>query len=129
MFEDRSISVLAYNLETVLAEKFSACVSLGTANTRMKDYYDIFILTKTHGGDISHSLFAEALNRTSTQRHIDISDSTRIIAEVGGDAEMQRLWKRYQADNKYADGIAFPDTVAALRTLAEWGGLADIGRD
>jgi hypothetical protein len=123
MFEDRSIRVMAYNLETVLAEKFSACVSLGAANTRMKDYCDIFILTKTHSSEISSSVFAEALNHTTAQRRIDISDCTRVIAEAGGDAAMISLWKRYQADNKYAGGISFADAIAALHTLAEWGGL------
>ena len=46
-FEDRTISVLAYNLETVLAEKFETLLSRGTANTRMRDFYDIYILTNT----------------------------------------------------------------------------------
>jgi hypothetical protein len=53
MFEDRSINVLAYNLETILAEKYAACISLGVSNTRMKDYYDIYILIKLRGDEIS----------------------------------------------------------------------------
>jgi len=43
MFEEREIRVLAYNLETVLAEKFTAALSLDVSNTRMKDFYDIYI--------------------------------------------------------------------------------------
>lgn len=123
MFEDRSVSILAYNLETVLAEKFAACVSLGTSNTRMKDYYDAHILTRMRGGDIDRALFAKALTRTAAQRHIDLSNSDRVIDEVAASPDMQSHWKRYQGDYSYAAGIGFADTVKALRTLAEWGGL------
>jgi len=47
MFEDRTISIMAYNLETVLAEKFETVITRGVANTRMRDFYDIYILTAT----------------------------------------------------------------------------------
>jgi predicted nucleotidyltransferase component of viral defense system len=46
MFDERSISIMAYNLETVLAEKLETVVSRGIANTRPRDFYDIFILWK-----------------------------------------------------------------------------------
>ena len=46
MLEDRSIRVLAYNLATILAEKLETVVSRGDQNTRPRDYYDIYILTK-----------------------------------------------------------------------------------
>jgi predicted nucleotidyltransferase component of viral defense system len=120
MFEDRDISVLAYNLETVLAEKFTACVYLGVANTRMKDYYDVYILQRLRGAEIDRATFTDALKRTSMQRRVSLDDSGVVLDEIAGNEELLRLWKRYQADNAYARDIAFADTVAALRTLAEW---------
>jgi predicted nucleotidyltransferase component of viral defense system len=45
LFEDRNIEILAYNLETVLAEKFETIISRGILNTRARDFYDIYILT------------------------------------------------------------------------------------
>ena len=47
LFEERTISILAYNLETVLAEKLETLLARGTANTRMRDYYDIYVLILT----------------------------------------------------------------------------------
>lgn len=44
MFEERTIPVLAYNLETVLAEKLETVLRRGTANTRLRDFYDLFLL-------------------------------------------------------------------------------------
>ena len=46
LLEDREIPVLAYNLETVMAEKLETVVSRGDQNTRPRDYYDIYILAK-----------------------------------------------------------------------------------
>ena len=46
MLEDRTIEVWAYNLETVLAEKLETVVSRNVTNTRMRDFYDIYILQK-----------------------------------------------------------------------------------
>ena len=53
LFEDRSISILAYNLETVLAEKLETILSRSTASTRMRDYYDVYILTTLREQDIN----------------------------------------------------------------------------
>ena len=47
MLEDRSISVLAYNLSTILAEKLETVISRGDQNTRPRDYYDAYILSTT----------------------------------------------------------------------------------
>lgn len=46
LLEDRSISVLAYNLETIMAEKLETVISRGDQNTRPRDFYDIYILAK-----------------------------------------------------------------------------------
>lgn len=47
MFEDRYISVWAYNLETVLSEKLEAILVRGILNTRLRDFYDVYILQNT----------------------------------------------------------------------------------
>ena len=44
LFEDRTIQIKAYNLETVLAEKLETIFSRGVANTRMRDFYDVYVL-------------------------------------------------------------------------------------
>jgi predicted nucleotidyltransferase component of viral defense system len=44
LFEERTISILAYTLETVLAEKLKTRIARGTANTRMRDFYDIYVM-------------------------------------------------------------------------------------
>jgi len=118
MFEDRCINLMAYNLETVLAEKFVACISFGVSNSRMKDYYDIYILTKLRRNEIDLSVFADALAKTTAQRQVSLIESIIIIDEISADPEMSKLWDRYQVDNPYAAGISFSDTVSTLRILS-----------
>ena len=65
LFENRSISILAYNLETVLAEKLETILSRSTATTRMRDYYDVYILTTLRNQDIDWVLFSEAFKNTA----------------------------------------------------------------
>ncbi|GHV32381.1 hypothetical protein FACS18949_03110 [Clostridia bacterium] len=49
LFDDRSISIMAYNLETILAEKLETVLSRNIANTRPRDFYNIYILYALRG--------------------------------------------------------------------------------
>lgn len=69
MFEERSIPLLAYNLETVLAEKIETIISRGTLNTMMRDYYDLMILNIVKSDAINYADLAKALEATSRKRN------------------------------------------------------------
>ena len=68
MLEDRSIEIWAYNLETVLAEKLETVVSRATTNTRMRDFYDLHILSQLHGQSIVPADLRAALIATAKKR-------------------------------------------------------------
>jgi predicted nucleotidyltransferase component of viral defense system len=61
LFEERTISILAYSLKTVLAEKLETLLYRGTANTRMRDFYDIFALESTQSHNIDKAMCARHL--------------------------------------------------------------------
>lgn len=63
MFEDRSISIWTYNLETLLGEKLETIMARETANTRMRDFYDIHILMSRKAVD--YKLLKSAFLATS----------------------------------------------------------------
>ena len=62
LLENRSILVLAYNLETIMAEKLETVISRGDQNTRPRDYYDIYILAKLQYANIAPDALKAALN-------------------------------------------------------------------
>lgn len=68
MLEDRSIQIMAYNLSTILAEKLETVISRGDQNTRPRDYYDIYILSKLQASNIDFSMLKEAMNATTARR-------------------------------------------------------------
>ena len=74
MLEDRSIDIWAYNLETVLAEKLETIITRTTTNTRMRDFYDIYILDQLHGNTLNRQTLYDALLATAkkrgTERHL-----------------------------------------------------------
>ena len=68
MLENRTIEVWAYNLETVLAEKLETVISRNVTNTRMRDFYDIYILQKLYGEQLSKDVLWDALVATAKKR-------------------------------------------------------------
>lgn len=117
LMEDRSISILAYNLETILAEKLETVVSRGDQNTRPRDYYDIYVLLKLRSKDIVMSDLVSAMTATCKKRGTTevMKNYTEILEQVSSSPEMNAHWKKYQAEFSYAADIAFRETCAAVR--------------
>lgn len=119
LLDDRSISVLAYNLETILAEKLETVISRGDQNTRPRDYYDIYILAKLQYSNIEPKALRDALNATAQKRgSVEvIKDYRKIMDTVRNSEVMLRQWDNYRKDFKYVADIAFEavcDTVVGL---------------
>lgn len=121
MFEERTISILAYNLETVLAEKMETVIARGVANTRLRDYYDLYILQNEYTHEISMEQFKAAFLATSKKRNSVqlIADSNRILKEIVDSEVMQRLWKSYQKKFSYAEDISWEMVMDSIEKLLE----------
>ncbi len=121
MFEERSIPVLAYNLETVLAEKMETIISRGILNTRMRDYYDLMILNVIKSEEINYADLAKALTATSRKRESYelLSDSVHILEQIKSDAGLMDQWKIYQRKYDYAENYNWEDIVKNVEQLFE----------
>lgn len=119
MFEDRIISVWAYNLETVLAEKLETVISRGTANTRLRDFYDLYILQEDDSHVIDSDAFRQAFKATCSNRESTklVEDGTLIIREIRDNDVMRRLWKGYQKKFYYAADIPWDVIMTATEKL------------
>jgi predicted nucleotidyltransferase component of viral defense system len=119
LLEDRSISVLAYNLETILAEKLETVISRGDQNTRPRDFYDIYILAKLQSSNIEMEALRVALDATARKRgSVNVIKNYGEIMEIVEKSEvMQRQWKNYQKDFEYAVGIKFMDVCEVVVDL------------
>ena len=123
MLENRTIEVWAYNLETVLAEKLETVISRNVTNTRMRDFYDIYILQKLYGEQLSKDVLWDALVATAKKREtfgqIEVEDIDEVFDEIQSSSVMENLWKAYQRNYSYAADIPWHTIMKSIRTLYE----------
>ena len=123
MLENRTIEVWAYNLETVLAEKLETVISRNVTNTRMRDFYDIYILQKLYGEQLSKDVLRDALVATAKKREtleqIETEDIDEVFDEIQSSSVMENLWKVYQRNYSYSADIPWHTIMKSIRTLYE----------
>jgi predicted nucleotidyltransferase component of viral defense system len=89
----------AYARETVVAEKFHAMVTLGRANSRMKDFYDVWLLSKTH--EFDNERLARAIAGTFARRGTTIPEGGLpevFTAEFSRDGRKLQQWSAFIRD-------------------------------
>ena len=119
MLEDRSIDIWAYNLETVLAEKLETIITRTTTNTRMRDFYDIYILEQLHGTTLNPKILHDALLATAHKRGSEkyLNQAEEVFDEVENDSVMQKLWEAYRKKFSYASDLEWDVIMKAIRRL------------
>ena len=121
IFEDKTIPIMSYTLETVLAEKFQTIVTRGLFNTRLKDFYDVYILINTKIDDLNRSNLIKAIKNTFKWRetNFDLEQFNEVIDDLSNDNNMNNLWNEYVSKNSYAKNVKFEDTINSLKEIIE----------
>ena len=121
MLEDRKIQIWSYNVETIIAEKFEAIVKRGVLSTRIRDYYDVYMLINTQNKIIDKKTLKDAITLTAQHRGTNeiIKDWKKIVEKIANDSKMRQQWKRYQKDNFYAEEIEYKELINAISKVGE----------
>lgn len=116
IFEDKTILINSYNIETIISEKLETILRRGKFNSRMKDYYDIYYLLTNIKKDINISDLKIAISNTFRKRDSFeyLNDYKQIINDLKNSDEINRLWKKYSQRYKYAEGINFENILDIL---------------
>lgn len=119
MLDERSINILAYNLSTILAEKLETVVARGDQNTRLRDYYDIFILIKLESQNIEISTLQMALRETAKKRgtYDRIKEFDQVIEIIEFSDIMQQRWRNYSKNFSYAEDIRLEEICAVIKNI------------
>ena len=119
MLEDRAISLWTYNLETLLAEKLETIMARGTANTRMRDFYDIHIISQQEPYDLV--ILKRAFLATSSKRNTtdQIPDFRIILATVESDGVMRRQWENFRKESFFIGELTWDEVMESVKLLAE----------
>jgi predicted nucleotidyltransferase component of viral defense system len=106
--------ILAYSVETVIAEKFEAMITLGTANSRMKDFFDVFTLLKKT--ELNTETLSDAIKATFRSRNI-ITEAHPPVFEDSFYRDTRRIsmWNSFLRKNK----LEHIDFETAVTTIAE----------
>lgn len=118
-FDTDSITVYSYTIETILAEKIETIISRGVLNTRPRDFYDVYILTKTQKYDsetLQKAIFATAEHR-GTKTILETETKNR-LSVIEASAELQNQWAKYQKKFPYAKSITYQQTIEAIKEVS-----------
>lgn len=119
LFDSETINIMTYNYETIIAEKFEAIISRNIDNTRMKDYYDLYMFVNLKWNDINKTILRKAIFNTSKKRDTlnYIEEADKYIELINEDSKLKSLWKNYQNNYAYAKDISFENTIAAIKVI------------
>ncbi len=116
IFSDKEIIINSYNIETILSEKIETVLKRGIYNSRMKDFYDIYIFINNFSNDINYDDFSSAMKNTFEKRDtLDVlEDYKSILNEVKDNERLNNLWSKYIIKRNYATDIEFSTIIKLL---------------
>lgn len=121
LFDNNYINIMAFNKETIIAEKFETVIKNVEANTRMKDFYDLHVLLKDHWNEINKETIIKAINNTCKRR-----DSLYILKQVEerfnsivNSEILQSEWDKYKTSHVYAREIEYQDIMNNIYKIVE----------
>ena len=122
MFDEGELYVYSYNLETILAEKIETIISRAEANTRPRDFYDVFLLFNLRIEACNVADLKFAVEQTSQKRGSFgvIQEWRRIMPKIESSEFLRSNWDKYCKINSFADGITFDETCESVKRLMEF---------
>lgn len=119
IFENEVINIYAYPIETILADKYETIISRNISNTRMRDFYDIYMLYKIKGKEINYQDLKKAVLNTSINRAslTIIKNAKEILINIEKDNTLNKLWNNYVKDEKYVGNLQFRETIAIINKI------------
>jgi len=112
------VNVEAYSLETVLAEKFQTMIDLGTINSRMKDFFDVYMILK--GDKVDHGLLKEAVVEVFANRGTEMAPDHVVFSDgFVQDETRQKMWKAYLKKIKYKEELPFELVMEVVKEVLQ----------
>lgn len=121
LLDNEIIPIMTYNYETIIAEKIETILSRNIDNTRMKDYYDLYMFVNLKWNEINKDLLKKAIINTSEKRETIqyINNAKNYIELIKNDDRLKSLWNNYAKNYTFAKDITFEDTIDAIKIISE----------
>ncbi|MBQ4634089.1 MAG: nucleotidyl transferase AbiEii/AbiGii toxin family protein [Bacilli bacterium] len=121
IFEDKKIDIMAYTVETIIAEKFESIISKNITTTRAKDFYDIYMLMSKNKSDIYNINLVKAIKNTFIKRNtnFNINDFKEIVGLLKESNNLKKVFADYQEKLEYTKSVRYDDTIKALEAIID----------
>lgn len=118
-FEDKTVLVYSYPLETIFAEKLETILSRNVTNTRARDFYDLYLLYNTKWDKVNLNVLKEALIATAINRETvdEVYDYIDVMNDISTSKTVTSSWDRYQHENAYAQAIELNDIFKVISNI------------
>lgn len=115
------LNILVYSLETLIAEKYETIIKRNITTTRLRDFYDIYMIFKLKNdkidvNNLKQAIWETAKNRNSTE---EILESKEILEDIKNDEYLNKQWNIYKNENKYVDNIQFSEILELLNKISD----------
>ena len=119
LIEKRKINITCYPIETILAEKVESILSKNITTTRMKDFYDCYMLGKLHIDEIDREDLIKAIKNTARTRKTEFifDNIQKTINLIENDESLKFLWTAYSSQFDYAKKIKFESLIEEIKKL------------
>ena len=121
MFDDSYISIMAFNKETIVAEKFETFITDNIMNTRAKDFYDLYILLTRYYNEINKENLVNAIKNTFKRRetNFDIEKIVNIFNLIKDSDKLKQNFRNYKMKKSYVENIEYDDIMNAINLIIE----------
>ena len=115
------LNILVYSLETLIAEKYETIIKRNITTTRLRDFYDIYMIFKLKNDKIDVNNLKQAIGETAKNRNSteEILESKEILEDIKNDEYLNKQWNIYKKENKYVDNIQFSEILKLLNKIAD----------
>ncbi len=121
MFDDNYINIMAFNLETIIAEKFETFITDNIMNTRNKDFYDLYMILNYYYDNLSKEQLKKAIKNTFERRNVEFNID-KIKSNFDAIKESNRLkrnFENFKIKKEYAKSISYGDVMDKINIIVE----------
>lgn len=107
--DNDEIEIMAYNTETIVAEKYETIIRRNIGTTRARDFYDLYMFYNLYKNSINAEILKLAVTRTAKKRESleTMSEWKEIIEDMKKEPALKALWNNYCENNTYAAEISY----------------------
>lgn len=121
MFDDSYIRIMAFNKETIIAEKFETFITDNIMNTRAKDFYDLYILLTRFYDEINKDTLVKAIKNTFKRRgtNFDVEKIVKTFNLIKDSDKLRQNFKNYKNKKSYVESIDYDDVMESINLIIE----------